>query len=210
MEALKPIKFSQKLGRDFNSTLNKRVRAYFKENNISRYANTNMKIKTVFMILLYFIPLGLLISGLIQTVWIVGLMYLIMGFGMSGIGLSIMHDANHGAYSKKEWVNRWLGKIIISISGYATNWKIQHNVLHHSYTNVHGYDEDIQPPGFLRFSPNEEHKPIHKYQHLYAWFFYGLMTVSWATIKDFQQLFRYRKMDLTKTENPKFNLLLIE
>ena len=210
MEALKPIKYSQKIGRDFTTTLNKRVRAYFKENNISRYANANMKIKTIFMISLYFVPLGLLMSGQIQTIWLVGLMYLIMGFGMAGIGLSIMHDANHGAYSKKDWVNRWLGKIIISISGYAVNWKIQHNVLHHTYTNVDGYDEDIQPPSFLRFSPNAEHKPVHNYQHLYAWFFYGLMTVSWATIKDFQQLFRYRKMDLTKMENPKFNRLLIE
>ena len=47
-ETIKPIKFSQKIGREFNATLNKRVRAYFKENNISKYANTNMKIKTIF------------------------------------------------------------------------------------------------------------------------------------------------------------------
>lgn len=210
MEALKPIKYSQKIGRDFSSTLNKRVRAYFKENNISKYANTNMKIKTVFMICLYFIPLGFLMSGFIQSVWLVGLMYFLMALGMAGIGLSVMHDANHGAYSKRDWVNKWLGKIIVPISGFATNWKIQHNVLHHTYTNVDGYDEDIQPPKFLRFSPNEEHKPIHRFQHLYAWFFYGLMTVSWATNKDFEALFRYRKMELTKTENPNFGALLAE
>lgn len=101
METLKPVRYSQKIGREFSATLNKRVRDYFKENNISKYANTNMKIKTVFMICLYFIPLGFLISGAVQTVWLVGLMYFIMALGMAGIGLSVMHDANHGAYSKK-------------------------------------------------------------------------------------------------------------
>lgn len=210
MEALKPIKYSKKIGTDFNNTLNKRVRAYFKDNNISKYANANMKIKTVFMICLYFTPLGFMMSGMVQSVWLVGLMYFIMALGMAGIGLSVMHDANHGAYSKKAWVNKWLGKIIISISGCAATWKIQHNVLHHSYTNVEGFDEDIQPPSFLRFSPNSEHKPIHRFQHLYAWFFYGLMTVSWATTKDFTALFRYKKMNLTKTENPRFGILLTE
>jgi linoleoyl-CoA desaturase len=29
------------------------------------------------------------------------------------------------------------------LGGSATNWKIQHNVLHHSFTNIDGYDEDI-------------------------------------------------------------------
>jgi linoleoyl-CoA desaturase len=210
MEALQPLKYSQKKDREFAATLNKRVRSYFKENNISRHANFNMKIKTVFMISLYFIPMGFLLSGSIQSVGLVGLMYLIMGLGTAGIGLSIMHDANHGAYSKNQNVNRILGKIIIFIGGFASTWKIQHNVLHHTYTNVEGYDEDIQPPKFMRFSPNAEHKPIHNYQHLFAWFFYGLMTLSWMTAKDFKQLIRYKKLDLTKTENKKFNLLLLE
>ena len=160
-----PVRYSQKLGKDFAGTLNKRVRAYFKENNITRYANLNMKIKTVFMILIYLVPLGFLYSGAVTSVWLVGVLYGVMGLATAGIGLSIMHDANHGAYSKKEWVNRYLGKIIHIVGGYAPNWQIQHNVLHHTYTNVHGYDEDIMPPKFLRFSPHESRKPIHKFQH---------------------------------------------
>lgn len=207
---LKPIKFSPKIGRDFNATLNKRVRQYFKENNISKHANSAMIIKTIFMVALYFVPLALVIFGGFQSILLIGLMYVLMGLGMAGIGMSVMHDANHGAYSKNENVNKWVGKIVNLIGGFAATWKVQHNVLHHTYTNIHGYDEDISPPPFLRFSPNAELKPIHKYQHLYVWFFYSLMTVSWVTTKDFQQLFRYRKMDLTKTENPNFNSLLIE
>ena len=210
IQVMKPIRYSQKIGREFNATLNKRIRAYFKENNISKHANFNMVLKTIFMVSLYFVPLGFLLSGIITNIWIIGLMYVLMGLGMAGIGMGVMHDANHGAYSKNKNVNKWIGKIVNLIGGYAVTWKVQHNVLHHSYTNVHGYDEDISPIGIMRFSPNAKLRKIHKYQHYYVWFFYSLMTLSWVTTKDFQQLFRYKKMNLTKLENEKFTPLLIE
>lgn len=209
-QGLRPIKFSPKIGREFSATLNKRVRMYFKENNISKHANANMVIKTIFMVSLYFVPLSLVLFGGLSNIWVIFAMYILMGLGMAGIGMGVMHDANHGAYSKNANVNKWIGKIVNLIGGYAVTWKVQHNVLHHSYTNIHGYDEDISPPPFMRFSPNAELKPIHKYQHFYVWFFYSLMTVSWVTTKDFKQLFRYRKMDLTKTENANFGKLLTE
>ncbi|UKN01655.1 fatty acid desaturase [Paracrocinitomix mangrovi] len=208
MQAIKPITYNPKIGKEFSTTLNKRVRAYFKENNISRYANANMKIKTIFMISLFFIPLGFLLSTLVQSIWLTGLLYFIMGLGTAGIGLSIMHDANHGSYSKNDKVNKALGGLLNLVGGFAPTWRMQHNVLHHTYTNVHGYDEDIQPPGVLRFSPNEERKKIHKFQHLYAWFFYGLMTFSWITAKDFKQLNRYKKMGILDTEKDSYGWLL--
>ena len=210
-KALKPIKFSQIIGKDFNSTLKKRVRAYFKDNNITKHANMNMKIKTVFMISLYFTPYFLMIFGVVTNIWLIALSWFIMGLGIAGIGLSIMHDANHGAYSKNERVNFIIGRIINLIGGYAPTWKIQHNILHHTYTNIHGYDEDVSPAvPLLRFSPKDKYIPAHRFQFIYAWFFYSLMTVMWMTTKDFQQLFRYKKMDLTKTENVKFGKLMFE
>lgn len=210
-QALKPIKFSKKIGGDFNSTLKKRVRAYFKDNNISKHANTNMKIKTVFMTLLYFTPYVLMVTGVVTNIWLVTLCWAIMGFGVAGIGLSVMHDANHGAYSKNERVNYFVGRIVNLVGGYAPTWKMQHNVLHHSYTNVHGYDEDVSPAlSILRFSPRDKYIPIHRFQFIYAWFFYSLMTIMWITTKDFQQLFRYKKMGLTKTENMNFGKLFME
>lgn len=210
-QELKPIKFSRTIGKDFNSTLNKRVRGYFKENNISKYANANMKIKTIFMIVLYFTPYILMVAGFVTNPWLIALCWAIMGLGISGIGLSIMHDANHGAYSKNPRVNKAVGRIVNLVGGYAPTWKIQHNILHHSYTNVHGHDEDVSPAlAILRFSPSDKYMPIHRFQFIYAWFFYSLMTVMWITTKDFQQLFRYKKMDLTKTENKKFGPLLWE
>jgi linoleoyl-CoA desaturase len=184
--------------RDFSATLNKRVSEYFKTNNIDRNANSEMVIKTIFMFSLYFIPYGLILAGVVTSgLALLGLV-IIMGFGLAGIGLSIMHDANHGAYSKKSWVNNLIGYSLNLVGANAFNWKMQHNVLHHTYTNVHEEDEDISPRGALRFTPHSEYKSIHKYQFIYAWFLYGLMTIVWLGFKDFVRIIRYQNNGLAK------------
>ncbi|MEQ8237946.1 MAG: fatty acid desaturase, partial [Cyclobacteriaceae bacterium] len=181
------VNFNKEDRPEFVKELRKRVNNHFKENNISKYANLNMKLKTTFMICLYFIPLIILLSGVITTFWPMMAMWVLMSFGMSGIGLSIMHDANHGAYSKNKKVNAALGYLVNFLGAYHVNWKIQHNVLHHSFTNIHEFDDDISKP-IMRFSPDQEHKPIYKYQSLYAPFFYGLMSLYWVVSKDFEQV----------------------
>jgi len=189
------VKFNVQDKPEFFKELRIRVNKYFKENNISRYANFNMKFKTVFMLCLYFVPMALMITGVVSSLWPVMSMWVLMGFGMSGIGLAIMHDANHGSYSKNQKVNNALGYLINFVGAYHLNWKIQHNVLHHSFTNVEGFDEDIET-GVMRFSPNQERKGIHRFQVFYASFFYGLMTIYWLIGKDFVQLVRYNKKNL--------------
>lgn len=183
---------------DFINDLRKRVNAYFKENEIDKYANTEMKVKTVFMILLYLTPYFLMLFGVVTGAVGTMLMYTLIGLGIAGIGLGIMHDANHGAYSKKQKVNDRIGQVLNFVGGHAVTWKIQHNVLHHSFTNIDGMDEDIDPGPIMRFNPHKKRYGLHRLQHLYGWFIYGLMTFFWLTFKDFLQLARYRKMGLTK------------
>ena len=84
------------------------------------------------------------------------------------------------------------------IGANANVWRIQHNVLHHSYTNIDHGDDDINAPFFLRFSPQAKRYRIHRYQYLYIWFFYGLSTISWITTKDFVRCVRYKKMGFFK------------
>lgn len=208
-EKFRPLKFSSTIGKNFESTLRKRVTAYFKEKKISKYANTNMKIKTAFMLALYFLPYLLVMFGVITNPWLIVLSWSLMGFGMAGIGMCIIHDANHGAYSKNKNVNYILGRIVNVVGAYAPTWKIQHNVLHHTFTNIHDFDEDISPTvNILRFTPRDQYRPIHRFQFVYAWFFYSLMTVMWITTKDIAQVFRYKSMGLTKDQN--FSHLIIE
>jgi len=191
------VKFNKQDQPAFFKELRKRVNTYFKDNNLSRHANFNMKFKTVFMLSLYFVPFALLLTGVVSSPWMAILMWALMGFGMAGIGFSIMHDANHGSYSKNKRVNRVLGSMIHFIGGYDKNWKIQHNVLHHSFTNVEGYDEDIEL-GIIRLSPNQKRKKIHYLQMFYAPVLYSLMMLNWSTVKDFVQLFKYNKKNLLK------------
>jgi linoleoyl-CoA desaturase len=185
---------------DFFNTLNRRVNEHFKSNNITRHGNTEMKVKTVFMCSMYWIPFLLMIFSVVTNPWGMLGLCLVMGAGMAGIGLSVMHDANHGAYSSKSWVNNVLGFSLNMVGGNAFNWKVQHNVLHHTYTNIHDVDEDISPRGILRMAPHGEWKFIHQFQHIYAWFVYGLMTLVWVLTKDFVRLARYQKDGLVKNQ----------
>lgn len=183
---------------EFSQILNKRVQDYFKLNKLSRHANGEMIIKTFCMFAAYFVPYGLMVSNTVTDPgWCLVLM-VIMGLGLAGIGLAVMHDANHGAYSQKAWVNKVIGYSLNLVGAAAFNWKLQHNVLHHTYTNVHEEDEDISPRGVLRLTPHSDWKTIHRYQWIYAWFLYGLMTIVWMLVNDFRRLARYQKNGLAK------------
>lgn len=190
------LTFKNLQDKDFTTTLHKRVSAYFKEKGISRHANANMVFKTIFMFSLYLIPYPFVyMTG---NIWMMLGLYFIMGLGTAGIGLSVMHDANHGAYSSKKWLNRLIGYSLNAIGGNALNWKIQHNVFHHTYTNIVTHDEDIRPRVILRLSPHSPHYGLHKFQHIYAWFLYGLMTISWLLVKDFAQFASYQSTGMLK------------
>jgi len=68
---------------------------------------------------------------------------------MAGIGMGVMHDAIHGSYSKNKKMNTLLGYSFNLIGGNAVVWKIQHNVLHHTYTNIEAADDDLNAPFFF-------------------------------------------------------------
>jgi linoleoyl-CoA desaturase len=160
------------------------------------------------MLLAYFVPLSIVsFSGLSSSI-VVYMLFIISGFGMAGIGMGIMHDALHGTYSANKMVNRIMGYTMNIIGASDTVWKLQHNVLHHSFTNIEHHDDDINAPFFLRFSPHSKKNKLHKYQHLYVWLFYGLSTMSWVTAKDFIRLTRYRKMGLIKSSREFNNALM--
>ena len=166
-----------------------------------------MIFKTFFMIAIYIVPYVLILT-LNLSYPIVLLLWAIIGFGMAGIGMSVMHDGNHNAYSKNMTVNKWIGYFLNICGGYDLNWRIQHNVLHHTYTNIIGMDEDVDAGIILRFSHDQKKKSLHKFQHIYAWFIYGLLTISWLVSKDFIQLFKYNKKGLLKSQGISFTKAL--
>jgi linoleoyl-CoA desaturase len=198
----KAARFNSSSNTKFQSELRKRVDAYFKVNNMTKNGNIHLYLKSIFVFLLYISPYLLITFNVISSTPGLIALCLLMGLGMAAIGMCVMHDANHGSYSKNTVFNKVLGFFSIGLlSGSSLNWRIQHNIIHHTYTNVHEHDEDIAPLGFLRFEPHAEKKKIHKYQFLYAWFFYGMMTLMWSTVKDFKQVVRYNKAGYLTSSN---------
>lgn len=194
MSIQNPIRFQvqNKEQRKFFSTLNKRINQYFKENNISKKANLEMVIKSIVFVASYILPfIAILLFN--PPLWANLVLWAVMGLALAGIGMSIMHDAIHGAYSDKKWVNYMMSLSLNLVGGSIQNWHWQHNYLHHFYTNIHDYDEDIEDKGTLKFSPYSKVKWFHKAQWIYAFFFYGLLTLYWVVGKDFVQYAKYTK-----------------
>jgi linoleoyl-CoA desaturase len=184
------IKFNNASQADFISELREQVAAYFKKNKISQYANGAMVVKTIALFSITFGAYGLIVSNMLSAWGMLG-MAILMGAGTAGIGFSVQHDANHGAYSKNAHVNRILGYSLNLIGGNAFTWKIQHNILHHTFTNIYDMDEDLDAGIVVRLSPNAPHRPHHKYQHYFAFLAYGLVTLMWYLVKDFKKIKRY-------------------
>lgn len=191
------VKFVEKSRTEFFSTLRSRVNNYFEENKIAKTGDYRMVVKSIYMFLIYLVPFTLILTGILPL-WATFIMWFIMGLGSAGIGMGIMHDANHGAYSKYPFINKMMGRTIYMVGGSKFTWLVQHNILHHTYTNIYGMDEDIHDKPILRLSPHGKLSFIHKYQHFYAFFIYSLATLSWAVNKDFSQLIRYNRTGLTK------------
>ncbi|MBK9283759.1 MAG: acyl-CoA desaturase [Sphingobacteriaceae bacterium] len=197
---------------EFFATLRNRVDQHFRSNNISKNFNSKMVVKTVLLLTAYILPFTLILflnypPIINYTLWF------IMGFSKAGIGMSVMHDANHGAYSGNSKTNYWIGVSINLVGGSIFNWKLQHNILHHTYTNIVDMDEDIEDKLFFRFSPHSKPKWFHRFQFIYVFFFYAILTLYWALIKDFVQFRKYIKSGINKdsdsTNQKNFTKLII-
>jgi linoleoyl-CoA desaturase len=118
------------------------------------------------------------------------MMWALLGISIALVTMNVGHDAIHGAYSDKKWVNDLLSHTFNLNGASAYMWRRMHNIAHHTHTNVHGHDEDISSTTLLRFSPSDPIRPIHKHQHWYAFALYSLSTLSWVFVKDYVKFFK--------------------
>lgn len=190
-------KFNLQAQKDFFQTLKDRVNAYFTQNQRSPFGNFRLYFKTLVMYAVYVTPIVLVYLQWFPF-WLNWMLYLVAGVGVAGIGMGVMHDAVHGSYSRNRFVNKLLGYSMELLGGSSFNWKVQHNVLHHTYTNVAGMDQDITDKPILRFEPTAKWRPINRFQHIYAFFMYTLMTLSWIVRGDAVQLKEYNEWGLTR------------
>ncbi len=198
---MKAIKFISKDQNqtDFARELKKRTRQYFKENNISVYGDYRIILKAILMIGIYVSTLAIIFI-FPMSAWYAFILMIVMGIGEAGIGMGVMHDAAHGSFSNRKWLNKLMTNSMLLLGSSVINWKIQHNVLHHTYPNVHGWDRDIDSKGLRLCSHSEQTQKVFRYQYLFGPLLYGLMTIV-RFVSDFNHLNMYRKMGALKGQN---------
>ncbi len=187
--------------RVFYSSVKKSVDQYFNSTGLKRTGNWKLYLKTIILI-----PLALALycylllasysiaAGLILSVF--------LGFVLVSIAFNVMHDACHGSYSSKKWVNELLSLTMNALGSNAFIWKLKHNVVHHTYTNVDGIDDDIAKSPVLRHCPSQKWVALHRYQFIYMFLLYGLSTILWVTMTDLIKYFS-RKIVVTEMKMSK-------
>jgi linoleoyl-CoA desaturase len=115
-----------------------------------------------------------------------------LALATAGIGFSVVHDANHGAYSRSPSVNRAWGLTLDLVGASSYLWRFKHNVQHHTYANVDGMDADIDAGPFLRLAGTQRLRGFHRWQHVYGWFLYGVLAVKWWFVDDVVDVARGR------------------
>lgn len=191
---------------NFANTLRKRVNAYFSENNKSTHADTKMVLKTIFYLTLWLGSYTLLLTLNLNFITMF-LLWCAWGFGFSAACVNIGHDAIHGSYSKKKWVNNLLSHTFNLSGASAYLWSQMHNVAHHTFTNIHEHDEDVTPAPILRLSPDSELKSVHKNQHWYCFLLYPLASLSWIIKKDFIKFFENSVANYNNRVHPKSEVI---
>lgn len=186
---MKKVSFPTRAG--FHRKLNERVNEYFEQRNLAKTGDWRMFLKTgmigvwffgSYIFLVFFADsLAAGLGGAIA-----------LALGLVLVGFNIMHDGAHDSYSGNKRVNRLMAWSLDLLGGSQMLWRQKHNILHHTYTNIEGLDDDLDTSGLLRLSPDQERRPWHRFQHLYAFALYSLLTMNWALYSDFRKFFSGR------------------
>lgn len=185
-------------GGDLWVELKRRVDEYFATNNIKKTGNWRLYLKTIILLLSFGTTYFLLVF-VNSPGWLHILECALVGVLSAGIGFCVMHDANHGGYSKSKTWNDVLGLSLNLLGGNSKLWKIKHGDIHHTNTNTDGFDEDIEAQPALRLHPNQKWLPVHKYQYKF-WYWatvYSLLYFAWIWFNDYKKYFSGRIMHKT-------------
>lgn len=175
----------------FFESLKHDVNQYFEQNRLSKTGDWRLYLKTAVHFIIFVALYIILLT--VPLPWHMGLVLAgLFGLNCACIGFNVMHDACHGSYSSKKWVNELFGLSMNLLGSNAFIWKQKHNVIHHTYTNIDGVDDDIAKSPVLRHCPTQPRVPMHKYQHIYMFFLYALSTIIWMAYTDMDKYFKQK------------------
>lgn len=199
---------------DFSVALKQVTDEYFASNKIKMTGNWRLYSKTIILLVAAVVNYYFLVFQT-PVAWISIPLCIIFGLNLAAIGFNVMHDGAHGSYSQKPWVNELMGYTLNIMGGNVYLWKMKHNVIHHSYTNIDGVDDDIDIRPFIRTNEHQPLKWYHKYQHIYWPVLYSLTHFWWVFQRDFLKYFtgqisgmKIKKMNMWEHINFWFSKLL--
>jgi linoleoyl-CoA desaturase len=171
----------------FHADLKARVAAYFDHTGREQHGGWAIRFKTAILGAWLLGSYALLLFADVGP-GSVALLTISIGLAMAGIGFGVMHDANHGSYSKSPLLNRVMGFSMDMLGASSHIWRHKHNILHHTYTNIAGHDTDIEASAMLRLAPSQPRRRFHRFQHLYIWILYAVFPLKWWFLDDSREL----------------------
>jgi len=202
------MKFTNPEKLDFYVVLKRRIDEYFVSTSQSQYADWKMITKIILWLGTWLGSYLLILFGHLSVLQFFGVGLFHM-FTHLMIAFNIAHDANHGSISKHPFWNNLLSHSLDLVGANALLWRINHNEVHHTFVNVDGMDNSIEGYKIFRFTNKDKREPIHRFQHLYATFFYGLSTLNYVLTKDFKLFKELPEKTRKRISSPKFWLGLV-
>jgi linoleoyl-CoA desaturase len=178
----------QRQANRFRQNLKKRVDAYFAEKGISATGNYKLYLKSFILSLTFMAIYGALVF-LSLNVWVAIVLAMLLGVNVAAIGFNVMHDGAHGSYSKSSLVNQLAASSLDFLGGSSFMWKVKYNIIHHTYTNIEGFDDDIDIKPWMRMTLGQKKYFFHRFQHIYFILLYSFLYLLWVGFMDFQKYF---------------------
>ena len=183
-------KFLQGKG-DFHIELKKRVNQYFTDHKRPMTGNNALLFKAILFCIGY-ILLYIHLVFFTPIIWVAIPECILFGGLTAAIGFNVMHDGAHGSFSRFKAVNKMAGFSLNFLGASAIMWNMKHNIIHHTYTNIDGVDDDIEARPWLRFALTQKKLKMHKFQHYYFWFLYTLLHLIWVFLTDYKKYFSHK------------------
>jgi linoleoyl-CoA desaturase len=174
-----------------HAALKSRVAEYFDQAGVASKGNAQLYAKAIFVV-------GGMIALYLHLVFFTPAWpfavpeCILLGLFITGTGFNVMHDGSHGSFSSSTWMNTLAGGTLECLGGSAYIWKVKHCIIHHSFTNVEGVDEDINIGYLMRVNQHQRRFWLHRFQHIYCWFLYMMVYILWVFQVDYQRYFTGR------------------
>ena len=150
---------------EFYKTVKKRVEDAMPRQK--RRDDSEMTSKAITLMIFYFNSLGLYIY---YCTWWSAIFY---GFLCSQIGVNIMHDGNHLAFTSSKTLSWASGHTLDMIGSSSVVYRRSHVFGHHSCVNHYELDRSFDTTyPLMRLHIAQPLHWYHRYQHIYSWLLY--------------------------------------